>query len=477
MEDLLFEDNIAYLPALGAAVIMAAETKTNARVGKQRQSNGKPAVAADSPAPFTLSSIDDIAPWGDNNLFPQEIIELAERSTELPSLLNWKAKAALGAETLPYNREYNEATKEWEDVPITDPDIVSFFLSQKTKLYLRESFTDLYWFANVFPDLIKNEAGDKIAYLGTHDASWCRWYKMNNQGWVDKCAVSSYWPGGGIYGDPKYFRVHDVVNPYDWNVVDKLKGNEQIKRFVYPVSLPSPGHAYYQVAPWDGLRTSGWLKVAAQIPVFKLAIMRNQVHIKYLIKIPNTYWPAAFPLWNTYTQEQKVAKKKEKLAEINKTLSNVENAGKSILNEVGFDKDGQKLPGWDIEEIGDKLKDGAYIEDSQEASAHTLRALGLDGSLVGSGPGRDLNAGGGSDKLIAFNMYCALLGSERDAVHAPIYFIAEYNGWLERYPFFKVKTTDASPQALDTSRKVSQADTSKQVSQTVQDQWPQKQAA
>jgi hypothetical protein len=459
--ELLISDNIAYLPGIKAAVYMSSDG-SNARVGKTTPA-GSPAVQATSPVIYDLMSVQDLAYWGANNMFPQDIIALAEKSTELPSLLDWKARAALGNVILPYERYYNDTTNEWSERPIQDEAIVSFFLSETTKRYYREAYGDFYWFWNVFPDLIKNEEGDKIAYIGTHDASWCRWYKMNPKGIIEKMALASTW-GNGIFDDKSiYGMTLDVVNPYDWNLVDNLKANKSIKRFVYPVSYPSPGKAYYQLAPWDGIRTSGWLELASQIPAFKKAIMQNQMHIKYLIKIPTNYWAAVYEDWATYTPEEKTAKKKEKLAEINTRLTNVENAGKSILNEVGYDVDGQMLPGWDISVIDDKLKDGAYIEDSQEASAHLLRALGLDGTLVGAGPGRNLNAGGGSDKLIAFNMYVALLGAQRQVVDEPVYFIARYNGWLEKYPFFFIKTIEASPQALDTSRKVSN---------TVQEQWP-----
>lgn len=482
----------AYLPGIKAAVIMGGtggktiaealaqsgqkfkvETAANNAVAvaksvhpskASRITPDKPATDNNEPAPFTLAMVDTIALWGDDNLFPQNIIALAEQSTELPSLLDWKSRAAQGLEILPYNRKWNDQTQKLEDELIQDPEILNFFTSIQTKRYIREAYNDFFWFWNVFPDMIKNEDGDKIAYLGCHDASWCRWWLTNDKGVVEKCTVSSNWPNGQ-YGDNRYFKTFPVVNPYQWDAVDALKADSGIQRFVYPISYPSPGKTYYQLATWDGIRTSGWLELAAQIPAWKKALMENQMNIKYLIKIPTNYWPAVYPKWDEMTEEEQLAKKELKLDELNKKLTGVVNAGKSILNEVGYDDTGKQLPGWDISVIQDQLKDGAYIEDSQEASAHLLRALGLDGTLVGQGPGRDLNAGGGSDKLIAFNMYCALQGPYRDVVLEPIYFIARYNGWMDKYPLFKVKTIEADPTALDVSKKVSN---------TVQDQWPTK---
>jgi hypothetical protein len=499
MSGILISDNgdIAYLKGIGAAVVMggtggktvkkayedaerlraeaAKETSVKppvststttstttttkklhpAKANRQPITDDKPATNNNEPAPWTLAMVDTIALWGSDNLFPQEIITLCQQSTELPALLDWKARAAQGKEVLPYDRVWNPATKQLDDVLIQDPDILSFFTSITTKRYLREAYNDFFWFANVFPDMIKNVDGDKIVYLGTHDASWCRWWLTNDDGVIFKCTVSSNWPNG-TYGDPRYFKTFPVVNPYQWDVVDALKAASGINRFVYPISYPSPGKTYYQLANWDGIRTSGWLDLASKIPAFKQAIMQNQMQIKYLIKIPTNYWPSVYPNWEAMTYEDQLARKKLKLDELNTQLTGMSNAGKSILNEVGYDPEGKQLPGWEITTIDDKLKDGAYIEDSQEASAHLLRALGLDGTLVGQGPGRDLNAGGGSDKLIAYNMYCALQQPYRDVVLEPIYFIARYNGWMDRYPLFKVKTTEADPSSIFNIAPVSQ---------------------
>ena len=449
----IFSDGIAYLPKSNSIVQMAKEGPMP-KV-PMSTSSGKPATEASSPKIFDLLSIGLVAYWGTNNLFPQDLVSLAEQSTELPALLHWKAKAAQGAMVLPYYREYNETSKEWDEVPIKDSDILSFFLSSTTKRYVTEAYTDFYWFWNVFPDLIKNEDGDKIVYIGTHDATWCRWFKQNDNGIVEKVAISSAWQYL-MDKDTKYAMQLDVVNPYDWNLVDNLKAETSIKRFVYPTSYPSPGKSYYQLAPWDGFRSSGWMNLASQIPAFKEAIMKNAINPKYKWSVPTSFWKETNSDWDTLTQDEKVARKKAKLLEIDTALAGVDNAGKTILAEVKYDEVNREIvPGWNLELIQNVLQDGAYIEDSQEASAHLLRALNLDGTLVGQGPGRDLNAGGGSDKLIAYNMYVALLGPERQVVEEPLYFIARYNGWIDSYPTFFIKTIEAAPKALDTSKKVS----------------------
>ena len=440
-DEVIVGGNVAYLGGINAAVYTEGPP---------------PAVKPTEPNPLLLNNVFPYANWGDDNLFPQKIIDLASQNTELASLLDWKSRAAQGKEVLPFTRVYNEKGNKLEDKFVDDPEIIAFLTSRQFKRYLREAYTDFFWFWNVFPDLIKSKDGKKIAYLGAHDASHCRWSVMNDKHLVEKCWITPNWGLRNGQVDEKTALLLDVLDPYDWDGVNRMKNNQSIKRFVYPVSYPSPGKTYYQLATWDGFRTSGWLEIASQVPAFKKAIMTNQMHIKYLIKIPTNYWPSVYHDWENLSQVEKDTKKAAKLDEINTQLTNAQNAGKSILNEVGYDVDNNVLPGWSIEVIDDKLKEGAYIADSQEASACLMRALGLDDTLLSKYPGNGQGAGSGSDKRVAFNLYCALQNPYRDTVLEPLHFIAEYNGWKEKYPTLTFKTVEVELQTLDVAHQTSQ---------------------
>lgn len=408
-----------------------------------------PVVAPRSPKPESdKTDTAEVASWGSSNDFPQQIIALAEKSTELPALLDWKARALQGREVKAFRPVYDTEAKKWLDEEINDIEIKEFLNHRTFKRYMREASNDFFWFWNVFPELIKSAGGDKIAYLGTQDASFCRWAKMGDDGVIKKCYISANWPLVKIT-DKTTIEI-DVIDPYSFEAVETVKKSKQ-KRFVYPISYPSPGKSYYQLSAWDGFRTSSWAEIAAEIPKFKKAIMQFQVTIKYMICIPLNYWPARYPDWDSLSAEKQSEKRKNKLDEINAMLAGAENAGKSILVDVGFDRDGKELPGWKIIPIEDKLKEGAYLEDSQEASQHLMRALAVDPSLVGQGPGRGKDAGSGSDKRIAFNIYVALQQPYRDVILEPLYFIAEYNGWQKKYPGITFKFEELQLETLDKS--------------------------
>lgn len=390
----------------------------------------------------------EIATWGDDNDFPQRIIEIAEQSTEIPSLLDWQARVLQGREVVAMERYFDEESVEWKFRAVKDDEIDSFLSDSTFKRYMYEASTDFYWFANVFPELIKSIGGDKIAYLGTQDASFCRYGKMNSNGIIDKCYVSANWPDAKV--DDKETIPISVIDPYDFERVDKVKSSKD-SRFIHPISYPSPGKIYYQLAKWNGYITSGWAEIARSIPASKRQIMKRVLSAKYILQIPLTYWPNAYKDWVKLTQEEQTKIKQAKVKEINDQLTGVDNAGKTILSEVGYDmQSGKEISGWKIEPIESSVQDGEHLEDSREASEHLMRAIGTDPTLVGDGPGKKMGSGSGSDKRVAFNIYVATLQPHRNTLLEPLDFIAEYNGWKKKYPRLVFKFVEVKLDTLDT---------------------------
>ena len=94
------------------------------------------------------------------------------------------------------------------------------------------------------------------------------------------------------------------------------------------------------------------------------------------------------------------------------------------------DDNGNPLPGLKITAVDNKLKDGAYLQDTSAGNQEILTAIGVDPSLIGAGiPGGKLGAGSGSDKREAWFILSALMKTNRDTTLEPFEFIQEYNGW------------------------------------------------
>ncbi|SDK35044.1 hypothetical protein SAMN05421823_102526 [Catalinimonas alkaloidigena] len=401
---------VAYLPSHEAAVTM-----------EQHKATTTAPVAINHPTDQTL------AHWGDDNLFPQTVLTECSKNTIVPSTLDKKARL-LYAGGLCYGKTVIRDGKETFEL-MKVPAIETFLRYTNIRRYLIEACTDFYWFYNIFPELILSKDRTQILGLYIQEASFCRWALQNPRtGLVDWCYISANWADGADATSQETQKVR-VLDPYFDPVYNLRQGNDW--KYIYPVSYPTPGKTYYQLAHWDSLRGSGWLEFAQAIPEFKRALMKNQITVKYHINVPMYWWEWKYPDWSKKKPEEKQALMDEELKRFNDFLQGAKNAGKAIMTSSKFDPHFNKeFPGWSITPLEDKLKDGAYVEDSQEASSHLLYALGVPAALIGNTPGKGgMGAGSGSDVREHLNMYLTDCQIHQDIILEPLHFIRDYNGW------------------------------------------------
>lgn len=437
MEDILFSKSetttIAYMSAHGVAVEMEV-----------------PKPPAAQPTTGTIIQLNvsggplRVAYWGLNNDFPNEVRRDLHKDAEMLELINRRVLTAYGKgivclneiDRTPDGEPIYEAIKDWN--------VVNWYRSPQTRKYCMEGFLDLFTFSNVFPELITTRDRSQIYSVGVNEAMHCRWQLMDDDGKLKTVIHNKNWPWGRL-DDPYQTTILPAIDPYDYDIVNTVKQDKSLKKFIYPLNYPSIGQTYYQVSNWNALRVSGWMAIAAKVPEFMLALMVNQMTIKYLIRIPNAYWPSVFKNWDKYSETVQNEKKKEKLAEINKSLTDAKNAGKSILNEVGIDPvTKEKIPGWEIVVIDDKTKPGAYIPTSAEASSHKMRGLGIDPTLPGTLDTGSGMSGTGSDKQLAWNIDLATIDLYREIILDPLYFKAKFDdGIMKKWPGFTLKFRDS----------------------------------
>ncbi len=405
-----------------------------------------PAVPMKSPRPKETGSL-EYSPWGEGNDFPQQTIAKVEADTELGALLDWKGRVLQGKQVVAMQEVWNEEKKKFDAIEVNDQEIKDFLSSISWKRYWREACVDFTWFQNIFPDMFKSKKGNSIATISCHHAAWTRLGKMNGSGTVEKAYVSAMWPDAKV-GD-EYTQEYKVVDPYDASLIEKLKDDTNLKRFIYPVSYPSPGKAYYSLSPWIAFINSDWYKIKNLIPKWKLRFMERLLSAAKLLTIHPNYWRTAYKDWDALDRDEQLKLKKAKVKEISASLSGIEGAGATILTEMVTDNEGKPVPGFTLTSIESGFKDGQNLEDSQEASQHLMRALNVDPTLVGNGPGRGKDAGSGSDKRIAMNIATAILTPYRNVILEPLELKAMYDGWKDRIKnlFFAVVEVDL--QTLD----------------------------
>lgn len=373
----------------------------------------------------------NFALWGKDNKYPQSVLKSISDVTLVSPILDWKARAIYGGGlvygTLEVDAEtgketfkrkiYNEI-EEWLD----ETDIEN---------YIHTASTQFYHFYTLFPEIVLNKGG-KAAYLTAKDAINCRWSKKVSQG-AHKGRIEYCYFGDWVnkpMADSDKAKI-DVI-PTGYQALSFVKSSNK-DRFIYPVNYPSPGTPYYQNAPWHVILES-WIKVAREIPKFKRHLLENQMSIKYIIRVPEWWWTWKYPDFNTKTESDRIALIKKEHQAFDEFFSGSENSGKSFMYTQRDEKAGTKYGSWEVDVIDDKMKEGVWIEDSQEADSHIYKNLNVDPTLFGGGAGKNAaSSGSGSDKRVAWNNYIIQCKPHQDLILKPLQFISKLNGWQEKY--------------------------------------------
>ncbi len=443
MQQLVFSGRgtLAYMDGLGAVV----------RIGNALSTNGSKATGKQAGAEATtsvergLSGL--VAPWGPGNDHPQRVLADIRKSTILNPVLDWKTRATYGkgivyGKVVDYKDDGTEVFRR-----VKDPVVKAFFQKSNLTRYGMEGMQGLHYFAMAFPELILSNDRSQITSLAIQDTPFCR-FSTPKLGlpvpeWV---YISANWPAAAP--DDGYTDRVPVLDPYG-DVVTALREDTRGFKYIYPLALPSPGNALYQLAAWDVIRKSRWFDVTLAIPEFKIQLFKNQLTIKYIIKADIRYWAWKYPDWADKKEGERKRIISDELADFEKTMAGTDGAGKSIMSVTMPDPQnpGNTIKVFTVTAVDDKIKSGLYIEDSQEASSHFYTALQVDPTLSGISPGKEMGAGSGSDKRVAFNMFVATHTFHQDLLLEVLNLVRDYNGWdpdLEfRFLTPQINTADA----------------------------------
>lgn len=397
-------------------------------------------AAITMPSPSTTPPLKDmdannvIAFWGDENNFPQKVITDIKKDTELGPLLEKKALLVYagglkwGVPTMVNGKEV------MQPLPVKENKIIRDFMRKSNiNRYLLEGATDLINFYNGFVEIILSRDKSQIVQICIQEAANCRWEKMKS-GKVNYCYVSANWPDE----KPETAKKLPVIDPY-YDAAEFLR--EKIKtgksfNWIYPISIPTPGTTYYQLARWNGIRESGWLDVSQLVPKSKKYLLEGQLNIKYHIEIHEMFWPTKYKDWDALSPEERQKTVKGELDGIRKMLSGAEKTGNSLITAMKSDPNYQNtISMWKINVIDDKIKQGQFLEEGKDSSRHKMSAVGLHPALVGTFDNNGMG-GAGSNIREAYNLNNFLNRPFQDVLLEPLYLIKEYNGWPAELEFY-----------------------------------------
>jgi hypothetical protein len=372
-----------------------------------------------------------IAYWGAGNDFPQQIAKEIRESDLLRPLIRKQAKTMIGQGLVYGTTRIDEVTGEEKLVPMRELEIDRWLKRTNVVKFMYESWSDWITYGNVFPEF-QMAYDSTVAGVFCQDATRCRLSTKDDLGRIKHCYVSGKWEQGASVESKDVIRL-TALDP-DFDVAGQIVRSNQA-RYVMPIRLLVDDVDYYGEAPWHGLIASGWIEVAKAIPKLKKYLMENMMLIKYHVEIGQEYWPLAYPGWKDKTPDERKKLKKDTVDNFSKWAAGLEKAGRTLMTEMLLDelKKETYRSLWKITPLKLEIPTGAYVEDSQEADFHIVRAF-MDPALFGIAPGKDRNsAGSGSDKRIAHTHHILDNYVDSEMLLAPLDVVAEVNGWHEKY--------------------------------------------
>lgn len=373
-----------------------------------------------------------VASWGVNNDFPQRVIDDKRRYSLMGAVIERKRNMLISG-GLRYGKVKVDPNTGMELlVPAYDREVQQWLKTSNITLFLREAVRDWYTFYNVFPEFQLNRAYNKVVGIGCHDAAHVRLGLMDSKANITTAYVCD-WRNDRIGANAFDMR---ALDPYT-NIAQQVL-ELRAARAILPIRELGDDQFYYGLAPWDGLRSNGWLDVATRVPELKKLLLNNLMHIRYHIEIDEQYWPTKFKDWDKLSPEQKVTVFKAEVEAINEWAKGEGQGGTFMSTMIAGPNDKEQRSLIRITEKKLTIDEGAYIEDSQEADFIFCRDMGLKPSLHGISPSKSGSSpGSGSEDRVSRTNHILDCKSDQDLLlENTLGVVRDVNGWDPEYVFW-----------------------------------------
>ncbi len=380
----------------------------------------------------------NFCPWGENNDFPNKLIEKSYKNTVVGSNLDFNARMIYGDIVQPVRKivEKNEI-KYVPLLPSEQKEIFAFLDESNISLLVQELAHDISLLHNGFVELIFNKPKTKIVQIRHKEASYSRLSIMNDKAEIEFHGYCSDWSKNDEEHPVVLTHLLDYDNPlYDLQLrlglkpgIDGKKIINKESRYMMHIAPPSPGRFYYQKAYWWSIFESKWYDFANAIPEFKMNLMKNQMVLKYHVKINRSFFTTLYKEENITRDEEQIKRKTQFLKDLEEFLSGAEKAGKNLVSEFDYDQiKGIEKQDIIINPIESFIKGGEFIEDSEEASNAICYAMGVHPSLQGASPGKNKTISGTEAREL-FIMKQSMMKPFRDLLLQPLRLVKVINKW------------------------------------------------
>lgn len=397
--------------ALGGGIYMGAGSKS---IIQTTRKHVEPDAVNDN------SSGDHWSIWGDDNDYPQKVIDANMPETTSAGALRFKRNAHYGAGIQFYYVEKDSKKRTIVEVDEEDlPEEVQEFVFMNDIPNLQQGLiADFEWW-NQCPVLYtKNIASNKILQVDWRRMKNLRAEKKKN-GRINKYYLSGKWPD------------YDADKPKPIQVLDKTYPFKHATS-IYVHKLASVDRDYYPTPEWHS--SMSWIELTQKIPKWIFKNIDNSINIKYWIQVPEKYFHSLCPRDRYDSDEawdKAILQAEEDLYEdIDENLAGEENVSKTFYTKYAVDIDGNALPGWKIDTIKNELQDTAWLNAYGTGAAAICTGHGVPPSLQGLILSNGLGTGSASDVREQFNFYMQLnTVTPRQTTTEWWEFVSRFNGW------------------------------------------------
>ena len=391
----------------------------------------------------------DICNWGDDNLWPQNLMAKLNKAGTAGGGLDVLTSAHFGVGLEIYQEVDNDSGTDLVKRSLTKfPEILAFFRRCSFNITVSEIIDDFETFGIAFPEFLLTPNGEEIISVQRLQAANYR-FEVPKGSFPENVIYNSDWETRNKDFDTTTRCFSPRLSVEEIKAICKEK---KITNFIIPVMNALTIEKIYPTVKWHSSFKNGWIDVVLSVPAFKKAMFINQFNFKSIVHIADDYFAHKYGRedWQKFTAAQKEAKRIELIDNIDTHLSGNDAAGRSIISPFFRDQSGKEIKGIQIEEIPQNQSNGEFLLDASAGNSEILFPMGVDPSLLGGGiPGGKNLSGSGSDKREAYTILCARLPKKQIRTLRVFEIIQEWNGWdptlVAKLPNVNLTTLDKNP--------------------------------
>lgn len=379
------------------------------------------------------------SPWGANNLKPIEMTLDIETCGILNTIVDGKARFAMGAGMVPAITKTDEKTgQKVIEKYLNVPEINDFLEGNNHFFHTYAWMKDGLGFSNGVARYGLSKGKDrKVVTFQRDDVTEFRYEKKDDKGKTSNIWLSADWQKVYSESSKNVFSVPllDINNPTA-DLQKKISGGATSNEYAMTFKYPAWNKQYYSVPLWYAAYK--WVKIAQGVPDMKAVMFENNMRVKYIVIIQESYWPKAFGAdnWKNYTDTQRKAKIDDVYDDIDKFLIGSKNAYKSIFTTGYRDRDGKTYTDIEIKPVEDTSREGELLPDSAAANSEISFAMLFNNAIIGGNQASGLyeQSQGGSSVRESVLLQVIIHEFERHIIRRIMSVPKFVNGWNVTYP-------------------------------------------